>query len=584
MPNKKRRRGSRNITSITYWRQFSANRFWYFVIAILFALGIIVYFGGGLGISNQNAEESAAIGQVIATVNGEPITQEEFDLAWNQIRNNNQSGSELQKILMKGQVFAGTSGMQGSPGLIDEALLRSIAKQKGFKVTNKDIDKQIQQMKTQLGQGKPASDDMFNNYLQSIGLTMNSLRRNLSRELLPKMLMDSITAGINVTRQDLIQSYEQVKLRQILISNQKLPDQQAQAKAEKILKALQGGANFAKMANEFSDDPGNNYDPKTHKPAKQGGEYGWTPVDKYTPPFAAAVEAMKPGQLSGIVKTQYGYHIILLEGKRTVLPKDFNKNISQLAAKMKQQKANQEFQQMLTEGIKTMKVVWKVNSYKWMYDYAMLMNNPMEMMSPGGMDNLIAELRAEVKSNPVDYDASLLLGQLLYYEDYLGGPAMMAPNGAHHAPSAAAKAKVRPEIITALSAALEHIEDLGSEFTLAKLYEDAKEPAQALQVYERIQDAHQWDTTPDMMPIHEQLLAIFKKANQPARVAKEEQILAEIAQAEKIQKQQEAQGQAQEKAAAAAQGAGKGTGTVTVPPGGKSSMQTNAPQPVKPKQ
>jgi hypothetical protein len=434
-------------------------------------------------------------------------------------------------------------------------------------------------MKVQLGQGKTVSDDMFNNYLQSLGLTMNSLRRNLARELLPKMLMDSITAGINITRQDLIQSYEQVKLRQILISTQKLPDQQARAKAEKILKALQRGANFAKMANEFSDDPGNNYDPKTHKPAKQGGEYNWTPVDNYTPAFAAAVEAMKPGQLSGIVKTQYGYHIILLEGKRTVLPKDFNKNISQLAATMKQQKADQEFQQMLSEGIKTMKVVWKDNSYKWMYDYAMLMNNPMEMMSPGGMDNLIGELRAEVKSNPVDYDASLLLGQLLYYEDYLGGPAMIGSNGAHHAPSAAAKAKVRPEIITALSTALAHIEDVSSEFTLAKLYKDAKEPAQALQVYERIQDAHQWDTTPDTLPIHTKLLAIFKKANLPARVAKEEQILAKIAQAEKLQKQQEAQIQAQQKAAA--QGAGKGTGTVTLPPGGKSSVQTSAPQPVK---
>lgn len=83
------------------------------------------------------------------------------------------------------------------------------------------------------------------------------------------------------------------------------------AKAEDILKRARAGEDFAKLANENTDDPGNK-DPQTGE--QKGGfyEFGRGAMDKN---FEAASFALKPGEISELVETPYGYHIIKLEGK-----------------------------------------------------------------------------------------------------------------------------------------------------------------------------------------------------------------------------------------------------------------------------
>lgn len=93
--------------------------------------------------------------------------------------------------------------------------------------------------------------------------------------------------------------------RHILIKAE-TPD--AKAKAEKILAQLKGGADFATVAREVSEDPGS---------ATAGGELGYQPKGAMVAPFEAAVAKLeKPGDLSEPVETQFGYHIIKLEGRR----------------------------------------------------------------------------------------------------------------------------------------------------------------------------------------------------------------------------------------------------------------------------
>ena len=78
-------------------------------------------------------------------------------------------------------------------------------------------------------------------------------------------------------------------------------DGQAKAKAEEILKQLQGGADFATLAKKYSEDPGSK---------DQGGELGPPSARATVPAFESAAFALQPGQLSNVVKTQFGYHII----------------------------------------------------------------------------------------------------------------------------------------------------------------------------------------------------------------------------------------------------------------------------------
>lgn len=83
-------------------------------------------------------------------------------------------------------------------------------------------------------------------------------------------------------------------------------------KAEEVLTRAKGGEDFAKLANEFSSDPGN----KNPKGELQGGIYKDVPKGKMMPEFEAAALALEPGQISpNLVETPYGYHIIKLERK-----------------------------------------------------------------------------------------------------------------------------------------------------------------------------------------------------------------------------------------------------------------------------
>ncbi|MFC5500515.1 peptidylprolyl isomerase [Caenimonas terrae] len=93
--------------------------------------------------------------------------------------------------------------------------------------------------------------------------------------------------------------------RHILI---KMETPDAKAKAEAILAQLKAGADFASLAREKSEDPGS---------AVNGGSVGSFPKNTMVAPFEKALDKLeKPGDMSGVVETQFGYHIIKLEGRR----------------------------------------------------------------------------------------------------------------------------------------------------------------------------------------------------------------------------------------------------------------------------
>jgi parvulin-like peptidyl-prolyl isomerase len=87
------------------------------------------------------------------------------------------------------------------------------------------------------------------------------------------------------------------------------------ARAEEVLTKVKAGGDFAALANQYSEDPGNK-DPQTGAP--QGGFYDWHSRNGYVKEFSDAAWALEVGQVSPIVETEFGFHIIKLEGKRTV--------------------------------------------------------------------------------------------------------------------------------------------------------------------------------------------------------------------------------------------------------------------------
>ena len=125
---------------------------------------------------------------------------------------------------------------------------------------------------------------------------------------------------------------EEIHARHIL-----LPDE---ASAKKALARVKGGEDFAKVADELSKDP-----------ASKGGELGWFTKDRMVPEFADAAFKLKPGEISEPVKTQFGWHIIQVEGKRMKTFPPFDK-VKEQASHYVQQKAQAELVQELRKDAK----------------------------------------------------------------------------------------------------------------------------------------------------------------------------------------------------------------------------------------
>jgi parvulin-like peptidyl-prolyl isomerase len=87
-----------------------------------------------------------------------------------------------------------------------------------------------------------------------------------------------------------------------------LDTKQTRAKAEDVLKRVRAGEDFATLAKEFSTDPGSK---------DKGGDLGWFGHGQMIPEFEKAAFALQPGQVSDVVESQFGYHIIKVDEKRT---------------------------------------------------------------------------------------------------------------------------------------------------------------------------------------------------------------------------------------------------------------------------
>ena len=143
---------------------------------------------------------------------------------------------------------------------------------------------------------------------------------------------------------------EQVKTRHILIESKAGADAQtdsaAKAKAQDVLKQLQAGANFADLAKKYSDDPGSK---------AQGGELPLMPTAQLDPAYAKAAMALSPGQTSGLVKSQFGYHIIQTEQKQPAGTKplaNVKSSIEQILEQQKSGQAQQQFASQLADEAK----------------------------------------------------------------------------------------------------------------------------------------------------------------------------------------------------------------------------------------
>jgi len=128
---------------------------------------------------------------------------------------------------------------------------------------------------------------------------------------------------------------EQRRVRHILFAvTDPKDDAAAKAKSEEILKRAQAGEDFSKLAKEFSQDPGS---------AAEGGDLGWSERKVWVAPFADAAYSMKVDEIRGPVKTQFGYHILKLDGIQPAAVKSFEASKSEMETEYRRNEAERLF-------------------------------------------------------------------------------------------------------------------------------------------------------------------------------------------------------------------------------------------------
>jgi peptidyl-prolyl cis-trans isomerase D len=143
-------------------------------------------------------------------------------------------------------------------------------------------------------------------------------------------------------KQDSFRTPERVQARHILIKSDASNDAAMKAKAEGLLKQIQAGGDFAKLAAANSDDPGSK---------AQGGELGFIVKGQTVPEFEKAAFSLQPGQTSGLVKTTYGYHIIQVEKHEPAHLASFEDVKGQLLSEAVQRVQTAEMQNLADKAV-----------------------------------------------------------------------------------------------------------------------------------------------------------------------------------------------------------------------------------------
>jgi peptidyl-prolyl cis-trans isomerase C len=264
--------------------------------------------------------------------------------------------------------MAGQRGVQSTPDqqkdmekqALQQLISAELLYQAGQKLEVKDLDKQIDDKLVQ-GKARFANEQDFAKAIKDLEMDENALRDYTRRDLVISNFVEkTIVPKVTVTEADAKKFYdenadkftksESLKASHILIGvdPKATPEEKktAREKAEKLLKELKAGADFAALAKGNSTCPS----------SQQGGDLGFFGKGQMVPAFEKAAFALKPGEISDVVETQFGYHIIKLTEKKGAEKVEFKETLPRIEDYLKNQKVGAAVNDYLVETRKNAKI------------------------------------------------------------------------------------------------------------------------------------------------------------------------------------------------------------------------------------
>jgi parvulin-like peptidyl-prolyl isomerase len=193
---------------------------------------------------------------------------------------------------------------------------------------------------------RAGGENQYLELVRSNGVSLEYIKRGVAEDLTINKYLDvALAESAKVTEADLQKAYGEDKtasVRHILLLTQgksEAEKAEIRKKMEGILARAQKGEDFAGLAKEFSEDPGSK---------ANGGLYEDFGRGKMVKPFEDASFSVPVGQISGIVETTYGYHIIKVENRKKET-QPFDQVKAKLEGEIKQQRKNVGLDALLTQ-------------------------------------------------------------------------------------------------------------------------------------------------------------------------------------------------------------------------------------------
>ena len=265
--------------------------------------------GGFLPPASANAK---VVDSIHVVVNDEVITKNEVVNRVAQIAQNLKArGAQLpDQATLERQVVE---------SMIVERAQLQLAKEMGVRVDDRTLDATI----GRIAEGQKMSVQELRNQMEKEGLPYSQFREDIRNEIMMQRLREhEVDSKIQISEAE-VDTYlaaskaaaaekVEMELSQILVRvpENASPEQIAarRARAEEVMRQLRTGADFAKTAATYSDAPD----------ALKGGDIGWRDPDRLPPVFAGELRKLQPGQVTQIIKTNVGFHILKMSNKRSL--------------------------------------------------------------------------------------------------------------------------------------------------------------------------------------------------------------------------------------------------------------------------
>ena len=290
--------------------------------------------------------------KVIAVVNDSPIVESDLSMKFNRIQ-------RRKNIPQARRSFEQSRLLDKS---IDEMLILQEAEAQSIIVSDAKVDNQIKKIMERMN---ISNMDAFKDRVERAeNMSFDEYREEIKKSLVTEQVM-SIAIGVTPpTRKEATEWYKtnkdklgfEINLKHILMrvkNNSLAEEKRVNEEMKKIRRRLEAGESFESLAIALSEDPAT---------AGKGGDLGWVVIAELDPYMANQVFRLnQPGQLSGVIKSSYGYHIVKFLGRRPITYDAVESKIFNL---LFQQKITEQFGKWVVQRRRVSEVKIYMSDYK----------------------------------------------------------------------------------------------------------------------------------------------------------------------------------------------------------------------------